>query len=205
MRSRCTALILVAITLIPAASPGAGVGRKRSERVTKATERDDVRLFPASPLSQTEIYVTITTASFKVGSELDIIDTEGYLGRARIVRVETNQGTCPGQTIANAVAKLDGARMSGGPMVAMVPRRRPKDAKVYYPEAGLAIPDLRGGGALDIGVDLDGDTQIDVVRANYECPNKVTQGQGTAYCTEFLRRRNGKWESVALIVYPECW
>jgi hypothetical protein len=135
----------------------------------------------------------------RVGDSYDIVDERGFLGRARVTRVE--QSVCGALTYARARAQLGWPglpRRIAGAVVALGPARgRPAAARVLR-------RDERGGSEdpARLLIDLDGDGEADLARRlTLECG--LTGGRSTA-CVETWARDESGWKRVARAEVGPC-
>jgi hypothetical protein len=205
-RAGLLALLLLVVAALPAlaASPRT---RQRSERVRKGMTREDIHMYWAQMASQREVLIIVYEGEVKRGDEFDIVDQRGYAGRARVTNVQVVPMGCPGSTYKEVVATLERGQLSGSYVVAFAPlRRKLDDARVLMYDEIKKPPKLNPNGTqqIDVGVDLDGDKEADLVRVNYECPAK-TPGQAPSWCLEVMARRGDVWSRTELTVVQSCY
>jgi hypothetical protein len=204
--------VLVLLLAVLATPAHAGTsGRQRSQHVQKGVQTDAVKIYFAGWIDQKSVTITVVGEPARVGDEYEIIDQNGYRGRARAVRVDDQQQCGPGSPTIKIVTAQLGHPPPPNQMttmiVAMAPlRRSPDDARVMMQDEIKNPPRLGPQRAIDVGVDLDGDREADLVRVNYICPQQTpAQGQGYGYCIELMARNHGEWKQAQLVVFPECY
>ena len=208
------AALLVLFAGAAAAAPPmlrAGV-RERIARVQKGKISDAMHVYWASPLSPSEVLVTPYLERTEVDSQFEIIDQRGYVGRARVHRVEVIQGGCPDVRFWNGTARVDARQQDQQAQTVMVAlplsRRDLSRARVMLPEELRDVPRFETRKFADVGLDLDGNGSADLVRYYYDCP--PPKGAGTAYsygyCMDVLARDKAQtWKLLETVVVPECY
>jgi hypothetical protein len=208
---RAVSLLLCALLATPAfAAPGP---RERIQRVRKGRAAEQLHLYWASPMSDTDVLVTPFLEKIAPDAEFDVVDQRGYVGRARVRHVEIINAGCPQLTFSNATARVDrSGTISNTMMVAMPPSSRDLSrARVLLPdELRGDVPEAVNDGGrnrfIDVAVDLDGDNRADLVRAGYDCPPTGTAPYSYAYCVEtYARPRGGAWRLLETVTVPECY
>ena len=145
------------------------------------------------------IYVGALPPELEVGDRFDIIDGHGYVGRVMVASVESRPLACPGSEYRRGYARFEARveRVPISPAVAIGPVGRvPKKARIITPEEVKGPqPPVRQDTLDRLLIDVDGDSEPDLMRHYYYCPSTATGGR-MAFCFEVWSRAGGKWRMV---------
>src|SRR5262245_11585222 len=101
-----TAVFLVLASVLAAPADAARGQRARIKRGQKVAPCEELRIAWVQPRGTRELQIT-REQPIADGSEFDIIDQRGYLGRVRVSAIEPTNTSCPGVVYYNGVGRLD--------------------------------------------------------------------------------------------------
>lgn len=150
--------------------------------------------------------ITAYPSGAEIGDRFDIIDQQGYLGRATVTRIEKLGAGCPGLVFPQAHGRMDTipSRQVYGNVAAVTATASapPSRSRILLANEIRSQPNVRNQ-MLDMGVDLDGDRDADLVRYYYDCP---TNGVGQiATCIDVWIRVRSSWKVLEKAVFPACY
>lgn len=210
MARRLHALAFAVTVLLCAGLAVAGTHRRGgAAHATKVRPRLAVQLFYANFLSAEELQFYAFPGGTRVGAEYDVADPQGWVGRVKVTRVDVVDSGCPNLVYPLATARFESPpeRRAGGAVMAVFsagarPARR---ARLMLTEEVRPLPpDVRQ--LPDVGLDLDGDRQADVVRFSYECAAAAGGPYPSyAWCIDTWVRERSAWTAVEKASFSDCY
>lgn len=186
---------------------------QRSERAVKAARRGPLRLFYANPAGRAEVQFYAFPGGTRVGAEFDVIDEVGWLGRARVARIEHADSGCPNLTYQLATARYlepPAREAREGIMVAIAtfgPARLERRARLLRGHEVRSRPPAAAAELVpDVALDLDGDRAPDVLRYSYECPaSAAAPHRALGWCIDTWVRERATWRAAERLSFAECY
>jgi hypothetical protein len=183
-----------------------------SRRVVKNTVKAPIRMYWAQQLDATHVQIYPFPYGAKVNDEFDLADQQGYLGRAKVTKVEEQPAGCNGVVFYIATAAYADApqRQAIGNAIAFSPQPRldPHRAVVLQNDSVANPPsDMVAHGQPAVVLDWDGDHSPDLVRYYYDCQGVASSGaQGVMECMDtFQRTRTDTWALLEHISINDCY
>jgi hypothetical protein len=154
-----------------------------------------------------EVQIAAIPEFLTEGMELEVIDTQGYVGRVRIgTGIQKQSLGCQTSTyqLVKATFLQTPQRNVDGYATAIMPLRdEPTHAKIFAVAPDTAeLPALQPGMSRTF-LDIDGDGTTDMYRDWGTCA--VASGRST-YCLETrAREKGGNWKQFDVVQEPACW
>lgn len=198
--------VVVATAVVAQARPRVA----RAVRVSKQVRLKKLHMYWVEPSSRNEAVIYALPAELAVGEEYDVVDSQGYVGRLRVSRVDDMDPKCKTLQLKRGAATYVSAPARDGTDVVAI---GPNHAAFT---GGRVVPAPAQGGApaepqnlyQRVFVDLDGDQAPDLMRDAYACdPAQQQQQQGApSYCYDtWGRQHRGAWALIEHTAIRYCY
>jgi hypothetical protein len=207
--------LLLSLGLLAAGASSAQARPKehvKALHVVKSVIPLNVHVFWVEYQTQTNLITQAVPETLEEGTELDVINTSGWLGRVRVSGIsKVSMGTCSGASYQQGTGTFESAltinSFDNNTTVAIGPLSDASRAKVVQPTDLSVFPPPSSDfsqGSQRLFVDLDGDGTADIIRDAGMCTVSGKQG----WCLDTRGRSgrgSGAWTLYDSFRIPLCY